>query len=136
MKFATAYLENLYPNVCLRLSSKLTFFPRFVGEVHTYYLCSLDHRQSNNPCLTPTAHPLIACVIKTPWLVKDAKLRTCYGYSLNLLFPSFEVTIFQLTSVSWFCLSPIFSENNLMIKDFSFSIICKDNTFKICPLLF
>ena len=33
MKFATAYLENLYPNVCLRLSSKLTFFPRFVGEV-------------------------------------------------------------------------------------------------------
>ena len=34
MKFATAYLENLYPNVCLRLSSKLTFFPRFVGEVH------------------------------------------------------------------------------------------------------
>ena len=30
----------------------------------------------------------------------------------------------------------IFSENNLMIKDFSFSIICKDNTFKICPLLF
>ena len=75
MKFATAYLENLYPNVCLRLSSKLTFFPRFVGEVHTYYLCSLDHRQSNNPCLTPTAHPLIACAIKTPWLVKGAKLR-------------------------------------------------------------
>ena len=30
----------------------------------------------------------------------------------------------------------IFSENNLMIKDFSFSIICKDNEFKICPLLF
>ena len=23
-----------------------------------------------------------------------------------------------------------------MIKDFSFSIICKDNTFKICQLLF
>ena len=23
-----------------------------------------------------------------------------------------------------------------MIKDFSFSIICEDNKFKICPLLF
>ena len=34
MKFATAYLENLYPNECFRLSGKLTFFPRLVGEVH------------------------------------------------------------------------------------------------------
>ena len=34
MKFATAYLENLYPNECLRLSGNLTFFPRLVGEVH------------------------------------------------------------------------------------------------------
>ena len=34
MKFATAYLKNLYPNECLRLSGNLTFFPRLVGEVH------------------------------------------------------------------------------------------------------
>ena len=36
----------------------------------------------------------------------------------------------------WLCRKYfIFNENNLMIKDFSFSIICKDDTFKICPLL-
>ena len=34
MKFATAYLKNLYPNECLRLSGNLTFFSRLVGEVH------------------------------------------------------------------------------------------------------
>ena len=34
MKFATAYLGNLYPNECLCLSGRLIVFPGLVGEVH------------------------------------------------------------------------------------------------------
>ena len=49
------------------------------------------------------------------------------------LLTGYLVEIFQLTSVSWFCLLPIFRENHL---EFSVSIICKDSTFKIYPLLF
>ena len=43
------------------------------------------------------------------------------------LFTGYLIEIFQLTSVSWFCLLPIFSENHL---EFSVSIICKDSTFQ------
>ena len=46
------------------------------------------------------------------------------------LFTGYLIEIFQLTSVSWFCLLPIFSENHL---EFSVSIICKDSMFKNLP---